>query len=148
MLIQEVTNAQDQLSLLKRIFDNTWSAVAAEAQAEKAAQQQRAAAAASKPRARRAAPPAPKRAADTSTAPTAQKNVPQQPKATAAERTAAQLVLRSQNDAQAQQSQQPQQPTQTQQRRSYPARQQAKPKLYAPPKPVARLGKVVAQRIK
>lgn len=65
---------------------------------------------------------------------------------------ATQLVLRGQNDVQAQQSQQPQQPTQTQQqsqqRRSYPARQQAKPKLYAPPKPVARLGKVVAQRIK
>lgn len=62
---------------------------------------------------------------------------------------ATQLVLRGQNDTQAQQSQQPTQTQQqSQQRRSYPARQQAKPTLYAPPKPVARLGKVVAQRIK
>ena len=34
MLIKEVTNAQDQLSLLKRVIDLTWSAISAEAAEE------------------------------------------------------------------------------------------------------------------
>lgn len=57
MLIREVTNAQDQLNLLKRIIDSTWTAIAAEAAAEAAAKQQQAVATASKPRPRKTAPP-------------------------------------------------------------------------------------------
>ncbi len=142
MLIREVTTADDKLRLLKTIFDNTWSAMSAEVAADKAAQQQRAAAAARKPRARRAPTPAPKRGADANTASTAQKTAPPQTQATTADKTAAQLVLKGQTAAQAQQQQQPQQ------RRSYPTTTQAKPQAFAPPKPVARLGKVVAQPIK
>ena len=37
MLIREVTSAQDQLNLLKRIIDSTWTAISAEAAAEAAA---------------------------------------------------------------------------------------------------------------
>ena len=124
MLIQEVTNAEDQLSLLKKIFDNTWSTVAAEAQAEKAAQQQRAAAAASKPRARRTAKPIAKpvpKAATTAVKPT---------QATAAEKTAADIVQRGDTSAQQQAPQ-----SQLQPRRVYPS-------TTAKPKPLARLGKV------
>ncbi len=43
MLIKEVTNAQDQLSLLKRVIDLTWSAISAEAAEEAASKQKRAA---------------------------------------------------------------------------------------------------------
>ena len=139
MLIREVTTADDKLRLLKTIFDNTWSAMSAEVAADKAAQQQRAAAAARKPRARRAPTPAPKRGADANTASTAQKTASPNTQATTAEKTAAQLVLKGQTAAQAQQPQQ---------RRAYPTTTQAKPQAFAPPKPVARLGKVVAQPIK
>ena len=60
MLIREVTSAKDQLNLLKRIIDSTWTAISAEAAAEAAAKQQRTAATASTPRPRKAAPPVPK----------------------------------------------------------------------------------------
>lgn len=43
MLIREVTSAKDQLNLLKRIIDSTWTAISAEAAAEEVAKQQRAA---------------------------------------------------------------------------------------------------------
>lgn len=71
MLISEVTNAQDQLNLLKKIIDNTWTAISAEAAAEAAARQQRAVASAVKPRARRAVVPPTKPNASKPTAPTA-----------------------------------------------------------------------------
>ena len=138
MLIREVTTPDDKLRLLKSIIDNTWSAMSAEVAAEKLAQQQRAAAAA-RQRPRRAAAPTPKRGADASTASTAQKNTPPQAQASTAEKTAAQLVLKGQTAASAQQAQK---------RGSYPTKAQPKAQLYAPPKPVARLGKVVREPIK
>ena len=125
MLILEVTNAQDQLSLLKRIVDSTWSAIAAEAAAEAAAKQQRAAAAAAKPRVRRAAKPivksVAKPAATTAVKPT---------QAATAEKTAAAIVQRGTAQAQPQS-------LQPQPRRVYPS-------TTAKPKPSARLGKVAA----
>ena len=123
MLILEVTNAQDQLSLLKRIVDSTWSAIAAEAAAEAAAKQQRAAASAAKPRMRRAAKPSVKSVAKPAAA-TAVKPT----QATTAEKTAAAIVQRDTTQAQ-QQVQQPQL------RRVYPSNT-------AKPKPIARLGKL------
>ena len=138
MLIKEVTNADDKLRLLKTIFDNTWSAMSAEVAAEKAAQQQRAAAAARRPRPRRVAAPTPKRGADARTASTTQKNVPPQAQASTAEKTAAELVLKGQTAAATQQPQQ---------RRIYPTSTQAKSQPLTPPKPVARLGKVVRQPV-
>lgn len=122
MLILEVTNAQDQLSLLKKIVDSTWSAIAAEAAAEAVAKQQRAAAAA-KPRVRRTAKPIVKPVAKP-TAPTAVK--PNQAKS--AEKTAAAIVQRGGTQLQ------PQSP-QPQPSRVYPS-------TTAKPKPIARLGKV------
>jgi hypothetical protein len=123
MLILEVTNAQDQLSLLKKIIDNTWSAISAEAAAEAAAKQQRAAAAAAKPRVRRAAKPiaksAPKAAAATGIKPT---------QANAAEKTAAAIVQLDTTQAEPQVLQ------------SLP--RSVHPSSTAKPKPVARLGKV------
>jgi len=122
MLIIEVTNAQDQLSLLKKIIDSTWSAISAEAAAAAAAKQQRAATAASKPRMRRAvksiAKPVPKAAA------TAVKPI----QASAAEKTAAAIVQSGDTSVQ-------QQSLQPQPRRVYPS-------TTATPKPIARLGKV------
>jgi hypothetical protein len=125
MLILEVTNAQDQLNLLKKIIDSTWSEIAAEAAAEAAAKQQRAAAAAAKPRVRRAAKPNMKPVAK-STAATAVKPT----QATAAEKTAAAIVQRGVTQSQ-------QQVLQPQPRRVYPS-------TTAKPKPIARLGKVAA----
>ena len=123
MLIREVTNAQDQLSLLKKIIDSTWSAIAAEAAAETAAKQQRAAVATAKPRVRRAAKPIVKPVAK----PTAAKAVkPTQD--SAAEKSAAAIVQRDTTQAQ-------QQVQQFQPRRVYPS-------STAKPKPIARLGKV------
>ena len=124
MLILEVTNAQDQLSLLKRIVDSTWSAIAAEAAAEAAAKQQRASAAAAKSRVRRTAKPIAKsvpKAAATAVKPT---------QAATAEKTAAAIVQRDTTQAQ-------QQVLQPQPRRVYPS-------STAKPKPIARLGKVAA----
>jgi len=123
MLILEVTNAQDQLSLLKKIVDSTWSAISAEAAAEAAVKQQRAATAAAKPRVRRAAKPIVKPVVKT-TAATAVKPT----QATTAEKTAAAIVQRGAAQAQ-QQVQQPQP------RRVYPS---------TTAKPIARLGKVAA----
>jgi hypothetical protein len=125
MLILEVTNAQDQLNLLKRIVDSTWSAIAAEAAAEAAAKQQHAAAAAAKPRVRRAAKPIVKPVAK-STATIAVKPT----QASAAEKTAAAIVQRGDTQAQ-------QQVLQPQPRRVYPS-------STAKPKPIAHLGKVAA----
>lgn len=123
MLILEVTNAQDQLSLLKKIIDTTWSAIAAEAAAETAAKQQRAAASSAKPRVRRAAKPIAKSIAKPAAA-TAFKPT----QASAAEKTAPAIVQRDTTQAQ-------QQVQQLQPRRVYPS-------TTATPKPVARLGKV------
>lgn len=123
MLILEVTNAQDQLNLLKKIVDSTWSAIAAEAAAEAAAKQQRAAASTAKPRVRRTAKPIVKPVAKP-TAPTAVK--PNQAKS--AEKTAAAIVQRGGTQLQ------PQSP-QPQPSRVYPS-------TTAKPKPIARLGKV------
>jgi hypothetical protein len=109
MLILEVTNAQDQLNLLKKIVDSTWSAISAEAAAEAAAKQQRAAAIAAKPRVRRAAKPhaksVSKPAAATAVKPT---------QASAAEKTAAAIVQRGDTQLQ-------QQVLQPQPRRVYPS---------------------------
>ena len=126
MLILEVTNAQDQLSLLKKIVDSTWSAIAAEAAAETAAKQQRAAASAAKPRVRRAAKPIAKsvpKAAATAVKPTQD---------AAAKKTAAAIVQRGDTSVQQQVPQ-----SQLQPRRVYPS-------STAKPKPIARLGKVAA----
>jgi hypothetical protein len=123
MLILEVTNAQDQLNLLKKIIDSTWSAIAAEAAAEAAAKQQRAAAAAAKPRVRRAAKPIVKSVAKSTAA-----TVVKPTQASTAEKTAAAIVQRGTTQAQ-QQVQQPQP------RRVYPS-------SAAKPKPIARLGRV------
>jgi hypothetical protein len=125
MLILEVTNAQDQLNLLKKIIDSTWSAIAAEAAAEAAAKQQRAAAKAAKPRVRRTAKPIVKPAAKP-TASTAVKPT----QASAAEKSAAAIVQRGDTQLQ-------QQVLQPQPRRVYPSNT-------AKPKPIARLGKVAA----
>lgn len=138
MLIREVTTPDDKLRLLKTIIDNSWSAMSAEVAAEKLAQQQRAAAAARR-RPRRTPSTKPKRGADASTAPTTQKNAPQQAQASTAEKTAAQLVLKGQTAANGQQGQK---------RGSYPTKAQPKPQLYAPPKPLARYGKVVREPIR
>ena len=126
MLILEVTNAQYQLNLLKRIVDSTWSAIAAEAAAEAAAKQQRAAASAAKPRVRRTAKPIAKsvpKAAATAVKPTQD---------AAAKKTAAAIVQRGDTSVQQQVPQ-----SQLQPRRVYPS-------STAKPKPIARLGKVAA----
>lgn len=125
MLILEVTNAQDQLNLLKRIVDSTWSAIAAEAAAEAAAKQQRASAAAAKPRVRRTAKPIVKPVVKP-TAATAVKPT----QASAAEKTAAAIVQRDTTQAHPQS-------LKPQPRRVYPS-------TTAKPKPIARLGKVAA----
>lgn len=129
MLILEVTNAKDQLSLLKKIIDSTWSAIAAEAAAETAAKQQRAAAAA-KPRVRRAAKPIVKPVAKP-TAATAVKPT----QAATAEKTAAAIVQRGGTQLQPQSPQ-----SQLQPRRVYPS-------TTAKPKPIARLGRVAETRL-
>ena len=129
MFIREVTSPQDQLNLLKRIIDSTWSAISAEAAAAAAAKQQRAAAAATKPLRRRAVAPATKPAARASTAPTANNSGALANKASDAEKTAAAIVQRG--TAQTQLQQQPQS------RRVYPS-------STAKPKPIARLGRVAA----
>jgi hypothetical protein len=124
MLILEVTNAQDQLNLLKKIIDSTWSAIAAEAAAEAAARQQRAAAAAAKPRVRRSAKPTIKPVAKSAAA-----NAVKPTQTSAAEKTAAAVVRRGDTQLQ-------QQVLQPQPRRVYPS-------TTAKPKPIARLGKMV-----
>jgi hypothetical protein len=125
MLIHEVTHAEDQLKLLKRIIDSTWSAIAAEAAEEAAAKQQRTATAAAKPLVRRTAKPIVKSVAKPA-APTAVKPT----QATTAEKTAAAIVQRDTTQAQ-------QQVLQPQPRRVYPS-------TTAKPNPIARLGKVAA----
>jgi hypothetical protein len=105
MLIKEVTTPSDQLHLLKTIIDNTWSAISAEAAAEKQAKQRRAATA-SKYRPKRSAKPAKpatKGGARGQKSPTAQKKTAPQAAPTQAEKTAAQLVLRGQNKIDAEQ---------------------------------------------
>ena len=137
MLILEVTNAQDQLNLLKKIIDNTWAAISAEAAAEVAARQQRAAASAAKPRPRRTSVQTTKA---TATKPTASKspiaaaatNATLPNVASSADKAAAAVVQRGGAATQTQ----PQQP-----RRVYPS---------STSKPIARLGKVArvnAQRL-
>jgi hypothetical protein len=123
MLILEVTNAQDQLNLLKKIIDSTWSAISAEAAAEATARQQRAAAAAAKPRVRRAAKPIVKPVEKPTAA-----TVIKPPQATTADKTAAAVVQRGDTQLQ-------QQVLQPQPRRVYPS-------TTAKPKPIALLGKV------
>lgn len=127
MLISEVTNAQDQLNLLKKIIDNTWTAISAEAAAKAAARQQRAAASAAKPRARRTVVPATKVTATKPTAPTpSAANKAATANATTATKQAASSVQQNATIS----------PTQTvaqQPRRVYPA---------STAKPIARLGRV------
>lgn len=133
MLIREVTNAQDQLNLLKRIIDSTWTAISAEAAAEAAAKQQQAVATANSPRPRKTAPPKPKSAVTPNTAFTADKKSPEKKQASTATKNTEQPV---QPPAQQQQS-----------RRVFPAPNTQKPVGFEPPKPVARLGKVTAQPV-
>ncbi len=133
MLIREVTSAQDQLNLLKRIIDSTWTAISAEAAAEAAAKQQRAAATASTPRLRKAAPPKPKPAVTPNIAPTPNKKAPEKKQTSTAVKYPVQPV------------QAPVQPPQP--RRVFPAPNPKKPVAFEPPKPVARLGKVTTQPV-
>lgn len=133
MLIREITSAQDQLNLLKRIIDSTWTAISAEVAAEAAAKQQRAAATASTPPPRKAAPPKPKPAVTPNTAPTPDKKSPEKKQTSTAVKNTAHPV---QPIAQ---SQQP--------RRVFPAPSPQKPLAFEPPKPVARLGKVTTQPV-
>jgi hypothetical protein len=132
MLILEVTNAQDQLSLLKKIIDNTWSAIAAEAAAEAAAKQQRAAASAAKPRVRRTSMPVVKAAASKPITPkspkaAAVKKATVANAASSADKVANAVVQRGDTN---QMQSQPQQP------------RQVYPSSTAKPKPIARLGRV------
>ena len=53
MRIYEITDAQGQLELLRTVIDNTWTAIAQEAEKEKLVQAQRKAQAKSKPRSRK-----------------------------------------------------------------------------------------------
>ena len=133
MLIREVTSAQDQLNLLKRIIDSTWTAISAEAAAEAAAKQQRAAATASTPRPRKTASPNLKPAAAANTASMSNIKSPKNKQTSNAVKNTAQPV---------QPLAQPQQP-----RRVFPAPNPKEPVAFEPPKPIARLGKVVAQPI-
>ena len=133
MLIREVTSAEDQLNLLKRIIDSTWTAISAEAAAEAAAKQQRVATTASKPRPRKAMPPAPKPAVTPNTASASDKKAPERKQTSKAVKNNAQPV---------QPRAQQQQP-----RRVFPAPNNNKPVAFEPPKPIARLGKVAAQPI-
>ncbi len=133
MLIRVVTNAKDQLNLLKTIIDSTWSAIAAEAGAEAVAKQKRAAAAATDPKPRKA--PKPKRVA----APTApRKKPPTKPQASMAPQAAPAALPNTQ--ATQNQSQLPQP------RRVYPTPTQAPTTtLNVTPTttmPIARLGKM------
>ena len=133
MLILEVTNAQDQLSLLKKIIDNTWSAIAAEAAAEAAAKQQRAAASAAKPRVRRTSAPVVKVAASKPTTPKSPKDAAATKATVANAASSAEKIANThvqRGDAATQMQSQPQQP-----RRVYPS-------STAKPKPIARLGRV------
>jgi hypothetical protein len=120
MLILEVTNAQDQLSLLKKIIDSTWSAIAAQAAAEAAAKQQRAAASAAKPRVRRTSMPVVKAAA----------SKPTTPKSAAINKSTVANAVVQHGDAATKIQSQPQQP------------RQVYPSSTAKPKPIARLGRV------
>lgn len=134
MLIQEVTNAQDQLNLLKKIVDSTWSAIAAEAAAEEVARQQRAAATAAKPRARRSSAPITTAAATKTTAPkssaAAATKAPEPAAASGVDKNSG-AVQRDSAAALAQ----TQMPQLAQPRRAYPANTVKR-------MPVARLGKV------
>ena len=133
MLIREVTSAQDQLNLLKRIIDSTWTAIAAEAAAEAAAKQQRAAITANKPRPSKAALPVPKSVAAANTATTPDKKAPEKKQTSTTTKNTAQPV---------------QPPAQQQQpRRVFPAPNTPKPVAFEPPKPVASLGKVAVQPV-
>lgn len=136
MLIREVTSPQDQLNLLKRIIDSTWSAISAEAAAEAAAKQQRAAAIAAKPRLRRTGVATTKIAATkpiaakSPTAAAANKATVANT-ASSAEKAAVAVVQRG--GAATKTQTQPQQP-----RRMYPS-------STAKPKPIARLGRVAVK---
>ncbi len=132
MLILEVTNAQDQLNLLKKIIDSTWSAIAAEAAAAAAAKQQRAAASAAKPRVRRTSVPVVKAAASKTTTPKSPKSASINKTTVANAANSAEKVTNAvvQSGAANQMQSQPQQP-----RRVYPS-------STAKPKPIARLGRV------
>lgn len=133
MLIREVTNAQDQLNLLKRIIDSTWTAISAEAAAEAAAKQQRTAATTSTPPPRKAALPAPKPAVTPNTASTSNKKAPEK------NQTSTAVINIAQPDQPLTQTPQP--------RRVYPAPNPRKPLAFEPAKPIARLGKVTAQPV-
>ena len=50
MRISEITDAQGQLELLRTVFDNTWTAIAQQAEQEKRAEAERKAQAKLKPR--------------------------------------------------------------------------------------------------
>jgi len=134
MLIHEVTNAEDQLKLLKRIIDSTWSAIAAEAAAEAAAKQQRAAAAAAKPR------KSPKVQPKRRTAPKAIVSKPNTQ--TQAQRTAVQP--NQSHSAQPNQAVTTDAAQAIQPRRVYPAPKSTTTEIPIQTMPIARLGKVAA----
>jgi hypothetical protein len=54
MRISEITDAQGQLELLRTVIDNTWSAIAQQAEQEKRAEAERKAQAKLKPRGKKA----------------------------------------------------------------------------------------------
>lgn len=133
MLIREVTSAEDQLNLLKRIIDSTWTAISAEAAAEAAAKQQQAVTTANSTRPRKAAPPKPKSVAAANTASATDKKSTEKKQTSTAFKNTTQPV---------QPLAQPQQP-----RRVFPGPNPKKLVGYEPPKPIARLGKVAAQPV-
>ena len=132
MLIREVTSAEDQLNLLKRIIDATWSAISAEAAQEKSAKQQRAAAAKPKPRKRPRIQPKRGGAAKTITP---KSNTPPQAQSAATPPSPQQQTQPNQAAAtNAAQSPQP--------RRVYPSPKPTSTEVPTKTMPIARLGKV------
>ena len=57
MRINEITDAQGQLELLRTVIDNTWTAIAQQAEQERRAEAERKAQAKLKPRSRKAVKP-------------------------------------------------------------------------------------------
>ncbi len=136
MLIREVTSAEDQLNLLKRIIDSTWSAISAEAAREKAAKQQRATAAAAKPKPRKRPRIQPKRGG-AAKAITPKSTTPPQPQHAAAQQSPQQPT--QPNQAAATNATQVPQP-----RRAYPSPKSTPTEVPTEVMPIARLGKVAA----
>lgn len=134
MLIREVTNAEDQLNLLKRIIDSTWSAISAEAAQEKAAKQQRAAVTAAKPKPRKR-PRVPPKRGDAAKAITPKSTTPPQAQQAATPTSPQQST--QPNQAAATNTTQAPQP-----RRVYPSAKPTSTEVPIQTMPIARLGKV------